>query len=341
MNNPKPHYAGKVDQKLSQGGTTFRAAIASALKEEMLRDESVFLIGEDIGRNGGAFGATLGLYEQFGEERVRDTPIAETAIIGLATGAALLGMRPVAEIMFMDFIFTAMDQIVNNVAKMRYIYGEKGKLPLVIRTACGAGLNAGPTHGQSLYSMFMHVHGLKVAAPSTPYEAKGLLISAIRDDYPVLFLENMSLYRIRGPVPDNESVVPMGKGIVRTKGQHITIVATMAMMHAAMAAAAELNKEGVSLEVIDPCTLIPFDTDTVLESVRKTGRLIIADESPLICSLQSEISAIVVDKAFDYLDAPPVRLGTLAPIPFSPPLESAVLPGKESIIREARKLMQR
>jgi pyruvate/2-oxoglutarate/acetoin dehydrogenase E1 component len=342
MSQVKPHYAGKVEYRLSDEGKSFRRALAEALREEILRDESVFLLGEDIGKNGGPFGVTLGFYEEFGEERVRDTPISEVAIVGLATGAALLGMRPVAEIMFLDFIFTAMDQIVNNVAKMRYIYGEKGKLPLVIRAACGSGLQAGPTHGQSLYSMFVHVPGLKVIVPATPYDAKGLLIAAIRDDDPVLFFEHMRLYTVKDLVPDGSYVLPLGKGEVRRVGRDVTVVATMALMYAALAAADELDEQGISLEVIDPRTLVPFDIDIVVESVRKTGRLIVADESPIRGGVQGEVISLVIERAFDYLDAPPVRLGTLnAPIPFSPSLEREIVPGKDRIIKAARELIRR
>lgn len=344
MSSEKARYAGysgeKVEYQLSQEGKTFRRALATALREEMLRNESVFLMGEDVGKQGGVFGVTLGFYDEFGKERVRDTPISEAAIVGAAAGAALQGMRPVVDLQFLDFYLIAIDQIVNNVAKLRYIYGEKGKVPLVMRAACGAGLRAGPTHGQYYHSVFASISGLKIIAPSTPYDAKGLLTAAIRDDDPVLFLEHVRLYNLKGPVPDEPYVLPIGKGEVRRAGQDITVVATMALVYSALAAADELDKEGISLEVIDPRTLVPFDVDLVVKSVHKTGRLIVADEGPLRCGIQGEIISLVMDKAFDYLDASPVRIGTPnIPIPFSPTLEHEVIPRKDTIIKAVKELL--
>jgi pyruvate dehydrogenase E1 component beta subunit len=337
MTSEKPHYRGTVETRPSENGKRFRRAVAEGLREEMLRDETVFLMGQDIGKNGGPFGVTLGLYDEFGPGRLLDTPICEPTMVGMAVGAALMGMRPVVEMMFMDFLLSATDQMVNNVAKMRYIYGEEGRLPLVVRTACGAGLQAGPTHGQSLYSMFAHIPGLKVVVPSTPYDAKGLLISSIRDNDPVLFVENMRLYRITGDVPDGDYSVPLGQAKIQRAGEDVTVVATMAMMHESIRAAEELQQEGLSIEVIDPRTLVPLDVATILDSVRKTSRLVVVDESPVRCGIQSEIASVVGERAFDSLDAPIQRVGPLdAPIPFSPALESVVLPGKERIIEAVR-----
>ncbi len=340
MTSEKPHYRGIVETKSPKDGTRFRRAVAEALREEMLRDETIFLLGQDIGKNGGPFGVTLGLYDEFGPKRLLDTPICEPTMVGMAVGAALMGMRPVVEVMFMDFLLSATDQIVNNVAKMRYMYGEEGGLPLVIRAPCGAGLQAGPTHGQSLYSIFAHIPGLKVVVPSTPYDAKGLLITSLRENNPVLFIEHMRLYRIMGEVPSESYSIPFGQARIQREGKDVTVVAMLAMMYEALNAAEELQQEGISIEVIDPRTLVPLDVDKILDSVKKTGRLVVVDESPVRCGIQSEIASVVGERAFDFLDAPIQRVGPLdAPIPFSPVLERVVLPGRKNIVEAVKKVM--
>jgi pyruvate/2-oxoglutarate/acetoin dehydrogenase E1 component len=340
MSEIKPHYRSKPEFAVPQSGKRFRRAIAEALSEEMIRDERIYLIGEDIGKNGGSFGVTLGMYDQFGPKRVIDAPISELAQVGIAAGSCLMGMRPIVEMMFLDFLFLAMDQVINTVAKMRYIYGEAGKMPMVIRVACGAGLQAGPTHGQGLYSMFAHVPGIKVVMPSTPYDAKGLLITSIRDDDCVLFCENMRLYGVRGEVPDETYTIPLGKAEVKREGNDVTIVATMALVYSALAAAEELNQKGISAEVLDLRSLVPLDKDTMLNSVKKTHRLVVVDEGPLRCGLQSEIASIAAEEAFDDLDAPIQKVGNLnAPIPFSPVLEEMVLPNKHKIIEAVLKIL--
>lgn len=315
-------------------------ALREALREEMARDERVFLIGEDIGVYGGAFGVTLGLLEEFGEERVRSTPISEAAIIGASVGAALLGMRPVAEIMFLDFITLGMDQLVNQAAKIRYMFGGQVKVPMVVRAPGGSGTGAAAQHSQSLEAWFAHVPGLKVVMPSCPADAKGLLKSAIRDENPVVFLEHKLLYRMKGPVPEGDYVVPLGKAAVRREGRDLTVVATSIMVGKALAAAERLAAEGVELEVIDPRTLAPLDRKTILESVKKTGRLMVVHEAHRTGGFGGEIIASVVEsEAFDYLDSPVVRLaGKDAPLPYNPRLERSAVPQEDDIVAAARRM---
>ncbi|MEK6572904.1 MAG: pyruvate dehydrogenase complex E1 component subunit beta, partial [Chloroflexota bacterium] len=253
---------------------TYAGALNEALRLEMRRDPAIYVAGEDIGQYGGIFGVTKGLLEEFGDKRVRDTPITESAIVGLAVGAAAAGLRPVVELMFVDFIGVAMDQLYNQAAKMKYMFGGKAKLPLVLRTEGGAGMGAAAQHSQCLEAWFMHVPGLKVVIPSTPYDAKGLLISAIRDDNPVVFIEHKMLYGIEGDVPEGAYTIPLGQADVKREGKDVTVVATLAMVHKALNAAKELEKEGVSVGVIDPRTLTPFDEHTLLDSVKKTHRLV-------------------------------------------------------------------
>jgi pyruvate/2-oxoglutarate/acetoin dehydrogenase E1 component len=317
---------------------TYRDALREALVEEMQRDESVFILGEDVGRYWeGAFKVTKGLAETFGEERVRDTPISESAIVGAAVGAAITGMRPIAEIMFGDLTTLAMDQIVNQAAKIHYMFGGQVSVPLVIRTPFGGGVNIAAHHSQSLEAWFMHAPGLLVVAPSTPYDAKGLLKTAIRNDNPVFFCEHKLLYPIKGAIPEETYTVPLGSARVAKEGTDITIIATMFMVHEAINAADMLKKEGVNAEVIDPRTLVPLDTDAIVTSVRKTGRAIVVCEGCKTAGVGAEIAAMIAEEAIDYLDAPLTRVAAAdTPIPFSPPLEKAVLPNRDTIIKAVR-----
>jgi len=320
---------------------TYRDALREALREEMLRDKSVFLLGEDVGRYWkGAFNVTKGLAEEFGDERVRDTPISESAIIGVAAGAAITGMRPIAEIMFGDLSALAMDQIANQVAKLRYMFGGQAKVPVVIRTPFGAGVNIAAHHSQSLEAWFMHVPGLKTAMPSTPYDAKGLLKTAIRDDDPVMFFEHKLLYPIEGAVPEEEYTIPFGVADVKREGGDVTIVATLYMVHKALAAAETLSKQGIDAEVIDPRTLVPLDKQAIVDSVKKTGRIAIVTEDCKTAGVSAEIAAIVAEGALDYLDAPIKRIAELdTPIPFSPPLEQFVIPDEKRIIKAVKEIV--
>ncbi|MEM3627196.1 MAG: alpha-ketoacid dehydrogenase subunit beta [Candidatus Bathyarchaeia archaeon] len=320
---------------------TYREALREALREEMRRDSTVFLLGEDIGRYwGGAFKVTEGLAEEFGDERVRDTPISESAIIGVAVGAAITGMRPVAEIMFGDLTALAMDQIANQAAKIHYMFGGQAHCPMVIRTPFGAGVNIAAHHSQSLEAWFMHVPGLYVAVPSTPYDAKGLLKSAIRGKNPVFFCEHKLLYPIEGEVPEEEYAIPFGVADVKREGTDVTIVATLYMVHKALKAAEELEGEGVSVEVLDPRTLTPLDKQAIIKSVRKTGRIVIVSEDCKTAGVSAEIAAVVAEEALDYLDAPIRRVAEPdTPIPFSPPLERYVIPNEEAIIKAVKEVI--
>jgi pyruvate/2-oxoglutarate/acetoin dehydrogenase E1 component len=320
---------------------TYRDALREALREEMLRDEMVFLIGEDIGRYwGGAFKVTKGLAEEFGDERVRDTPISESAIIGVAVGAAITGMRPVAEIMFGDLSTLAMDQICNQAAKICYMFGGQAKVPLVIRTPFGAGVNIASHHSQSLEAWFMHTPGLLVAVPSTPFDAKGLLKTAIRGNNPVMFFEHKLLYPMEGQVPEEDYTVPFGVAEVRLEGDDVTIFATLYMVHKALEAAQELRRQGISVEVIDPRTLVPLDKQAIIKSVKKTGRIVIVTEDCKTAGVSAEIAAVVAEEALDYLDAPIKRVAEPdTPIPFSPPLEQYVIPNEKTIIKAVKEVL--
>ena len=314
-------------------------AIADAIGEEMARDERVILLGEDVGAPGGTFGATKGLHQQFGGERVRDTPISETAIVGAAIGAAANGLRPIVEIMFMDFIGTCWDQVVNQMAKMRYMFGGQMRLPLVLRTHTGAGLNAGPQHSGSLEAWAVHVPGLKVVMPSTPADIKGLLKSAIRDDNPVIVVENKTLYAMKGEVPAGEHLVPIGCAEVKREGKDVTVVALSRMVHEALTAAELLSKDGISVEVLDPRTLSPLDRDALLASVAKTGRLVIAHEAWGPCGFGAEVAAIAADAGFRSLKAPVRRVTPpFTPVPFSPPMEKFWLPDAGKIAAAVREV---
>jgi len=312
---------------------TFAQALNEALRQEMQRDPLIYVAGEDVGTYGGIFGVTAGLLDEFGEKRVKDTPITESAIIGSAVGAAGTGLRPVVELMFVDFIGVALDQLFNQAAKIKYMFGGKAEMPLVVRASCGAGIAAAAQHSQCLEAWFMHVPGLKVVLPSTPYDAKGLLIAAIRDGNPIVFLEHKLLYGIEGPVPEEPYAIPLGTADVKREGQDVTVVATMNMVHKALAAAEVLSREGISVEVIDPRTLTPFDQDTILNSVKKTHRLIIVTEEVKHAGSSAEIAARVAEHAFDYLDAPIKRVAApFVPVPFSPPLEAEFVPDEAKII---------
>jgi len=323
------------------GRITYREALRQALRQEMRRDSSVFLLGEDIGKCwGGAFKVTEGLAEEFGDERVRDTPISESTIIGAGVGAAITGMRPVAEIMFGDLSALAMDQIANQAAKIRYMFGGQASCPLVIRTPFGAGVNIASHHSQSLEAWFMHVPGLQVAVPSTPYDAKGLLATAIRGNNPVFFCEHKLLYPIEGEVPEEEYTVPFGVADVKRKGSDVTVVATMYMVHKALKAAAALENEGVNVEVIDPRTLTPLDKKTIIDSVKKTGRMVVVSEDCKTAGVSAEIASIVAEEAIDYLDSAIKRVTAAdTPIPFSPPLEQYIIPNEQTIIKAIKEIL--
>jgi len=320
---------------------TYRESLREALREEMQRDQKVFLLGEDIGKYwGGAFKVTDGLAQEFGDERVRDTPISESAIVGTAVGAAITGMRPVAEIMFGDLTALAMDQICNQAAKIRYMFGGQVSCPLVVRTPFGAGVNIASHHSQSLESWFMHVPGLYVAVPSSPYDAKGLLKTAIRGSNPVFFCEHKLLYPIEGEVPEHEYLLPFGKADLKKEGADVTLVAISYMVHKALNAAALLQKEGIDVEVVDPRTLTPLDKATITGSVKKTGRLVIVSEDCRTGGVSAEIAALVAEDALDYLDAPIKRVASPdTPIPFSPPLEQFIIPNEQSIIKAVKEVV--
>lgn len=339
-----PEYVPETQEPVKEHNTRiirFSDAIREALREEMRRDENVFLLGEDIGRYGGIFTATKGLIDEFGSERVRDTPISETAIIGGAIGSALMGLRPVAEIMYMDFLTCAMDQLLNHAPKMSYMTGGQLKLPMVVRTQSSMGRFMGAQHSQFFPAAMMQFPGLKIALPSTPYDAKGLLKTAVRDNNPVLFVEVGQLYTKTGPVPESEYTLSFGKADVKKEGHDVTVVAISNMVHKALDAADELQKERIEIEVLDPRTIVPLDKHGISESVKKTGRLVVAEESCRVNGLGAEIAAFVVEECFDYLDAPISRVAALdTPAPFSPILSDAYVPSKQTIIDAVRKVMK-
>ncbi len=318
---------------------TYLQALNEALKQEMERDENVLIFGEDVGQFGGCFGVTQGLFDQFGEERVRDTPISESVVVGAAAGAAASGLRPVAELMFVDFIGVSMDQLFNQAAKMRFMFGGKATVPMTLRMPQGAGIGAAAQHSQSLESWFMNIPGLKVAIPATPYDAKGMLISAIRDDNPVVFLEHKLLYGVSGEVPDELYTVELGKADVKREGKDVTIVATSLMVHTALEAADKLKADGIDAEVVDLRSLLPLDKETVLESVKKTNSLVIAHEAVTFAGPGAEIAAMVAEEAIDFLDAPIKRVGApFCPVPFSPPLEQFYIPDAGNIIEAVKSI---
>ncbi len=319
---------------------SYREAITEALREEMARDPRVILFGEDVGRAGGSFKVTVGLQAEFGESRVRDTPIAENTLVGMALGAALTGLRPVCEIMFADLMALTMDQVVNFGAKIRYMTGGQAMVPAVIRAPGGITGAAAATHSQSLEAWFYHVPGLKVVMPSCPADAKGLLKTAIRDDNLVIFLEQKSLYNLRGSVPVGEHLVPFGSADIKRPGRDVTVVATGAMVPLALEAGERLGVDGIEIEVIDPRSLVPLDFETILASVKKTGRVITFEEAVLRGSVGSDIAATIMTEVFDYLDGPVVRLGAPpVPVPFSPALEGLIRPTAERLIAAVRSVM--
>ena len=322
---------------------TFQEAVREAMCQKMRSDERVFILGEDIGIYGGAFGVTNGMLEEFGPERVRITPISESAITGCAVGAAMTGMRPILEIQFSDFITIATDQLVNQAAKLRYMFGGKGKVPMVMRTPSGSGVGLAAQHSQSLESWMTHIPGLKVVQPSTPYDAKGLLMAAMEDDNPVVFYEHKVLYGMKGEVPEEPYSIPLGKADIKRSGTDVTIIATSIMVHRALEAADRLSHEGISAEVIDPRTLVPLDTDTSVESVKKTGRAIVVHEAVKRSGFGAEIVSVIQESdAFDFLDAPILRVaGRNIPMPYSSILEKHAVPQVEDIIAAAHTVMQR
>jgi len=319
--------------------TTYIDAITQAMAEEMARDERVFLMGEDVGSYGGAFKTSAGLLERFGAERVIDTPISEIAIVGAASGAALMGLRPIAEMQFIDFITCAYDMLVNFTATSRYRVGSG--CALVVRGPAGAGVHGGPFHSLSPEAMFMNRPGLKIVSPGTVYDAKGLLKAAIRDDDPVIYIEHKFLYRrIKENLPDEDYIVPIGKANIRRSGKDLTIVTWGAMIYVADEAADALAKDGVSVEIIDLRSILPFDEEAILTSVAKTNRVIILHEAPLTGGAGAEFAARIAEKAFDYLDAPVKRVASLdVPTPYSPPLEAFYLPNKDKVLAAARELL--
>ncbi len=320
---------------------TFRQAIHDALVEEMRRDSSVFLIGEDIGTYGGAFGVTAGILDEFGRDRVWETPISEETIVGSAVGAAIVGMKPIAEIMFMDFLTLVLDPLANQAAKVRYMFGGKATVPMVVRMPSGSGTGAAAHHSQSLETILMHIPGLKVVAPSTPYDAKGLLLSAIRDPNPVCFVEHKLLYKTKGEVPNGEYTIPLGVADIKREGTDLTIVTSEIMVHKSLSAAEDVSKEGISVEILDPRTLLPLDVDTITNSVMKTGRLLVVHEAVKTAGWAGEIMASVSESpAWDYLDAPMRRLtGKDVPIPYNRFLERAAVPQEEDIVREIQAIV--
>ncbi len=319
----------------------YREAIREAVIEEMDRDPKVFLIGEDIGKYGGAFRAYKGLLEKYGPDRVINTPISEAAIIGAGIGAAVTGYRPISELMFIDFAALAMDQIVNQAAKIRYMTGDNLNVPLVIRTQGGAGRGVAAQHSQSLEAWFYHVPGLKVVMPATPYDVKGLLKTAVRDNNPVIFIEHKMIYLNKGPVPQEEYLIPFGVADIKREGSDVTIFAYSNMVFKSLQAAVELEKEGISCEIFDPRTLVPLDEEALIKSVKKTGRLVIVSEACQRGSIASDICARINQKAFDYLDAPvKIVAGLNTPIPYNATLEQACIPHKENIISAVKEILQ-
>ncbi|MGI5838020.1 MAG: alpha-ketoacid dehydrogenase subunit beta [Chloroflexota bacterium] len=321
---------------------TYAEAFRDALREEMRRDPSVFVMGEEVGAAGGTFKSFEGLYEEFGPERVVDTPITEEGFTGLGVGAAMTGMRPVIDIMFGDFITMAMDPIINQAAKMYYMTGGQVTVPMVIHTTLGAGRRAAAQHSQSLHAWFAHIPGLRVVIPATPYDVKGLMKTAIRYDGPVVFIDDKMMYRAKGPVPKDEYLIPFGVADVKREGTDVTVVATSSMVYVALDAAELLAKDGISLEVVDPRTVSPLDMETIVASVRKTHRALVVDEGHRSFGASAEIAANIAEMAFDYLDAPVKRYAALdVPVPFSAPLEDATIPNAQGVVELVRGLLER
>jgi pyruvate dehydrogenase E1 component beta subunit len=321
---------------------TYLEAVREAMVQEMERDESVFLIGEDIGEYGGAFQVSYGMLDKFGPDRILDTPITELALTGAAVGAAMIGMRPIAEIMFMDFTTLASEQLVNQAAKLRFMFGGKATVPMVLRTPAGSGTGAAEHHSQSFENWFTHVPGLKVVMPSTPYDVKGLLTSSIRDNNAVLFIEHKLLYKTKGPVPEEQYTIPLGEAEIKREGKDLTIIATAVMVQRSLEAAEELANEGIDVEIVDPRTLRPLDKETLINSVKKTGKVLIVHEAVKTSGIGGEFAAVIAEsEAFGYLEAPIMRLaGKEIPIPYNRNLEYHAVPQVENIIEKARELAE-
>ena len=318
--------------------TTYREAVRDAMSEAMRRDDSVFIMGEDIAEMGGSMGVTQGMLDEFGPDRVRNTPISEMAIVGAGIGAAMAGMRPIVEIMYQDFTTLAMEQLVNQAAKHRYMSGGQLKVPLTVRTQGGAGWSPGAQHAQQLEAWFVHVPGLKVVFPSTPEDVRGLLFGAIYDDNPVMFFEHRTLYGLKGEVPEEIEPIEFGKARIHREGEDVTVVATGRLVHEALAAAEEAEADGISVEVLDPRTLLPLDEDAIVASVEKTNRCVVAHEAVVRMGFGAEVAAIVQERAFDYLDAPVGRVGAkFAPLPFAPVMEEYVIPHSNDVLAAIKK----
>ncbi|WP_129597209.1 alpha-ketoacid dehydrogenase subunit beta [Anaerophilus nitritogenes] len=318
---------------------TFLEAIKTGMDHEMKKNENVYILGEDVGPFGGCFGVTAGLFDKYGDKRVRDTPISEGAIVGCAVGSAATGLRPIAELMFGDFVTVAMDMIVNQAAKMRYMFGGKINLPLVIRMPIGAGVQASAQHSQSIEAWFTHVPGLKVVYPSTPEDALGLMMSSIEDDNPVIFFEHKLLYGMSTEVGDDIKPIPLGVAKVQREGTDVTVIATGKMVHNAIEASEKLAKEGISVEVIDPRTLYPLDKNTIFSSIEKTHKVLVITEEHKRGGYGGEISAMISEECFDDLDAPVVRVGALnVPMPYAPTLENVVIPNTQDIINGIKRM---
>jgi pyruvate dehydrogenase E1 component beta subunit len=328
--------------EVAQREVTFAQAIREALAEEMRRDATVCILGEDVAEAGTPFKVLSGLVEEFGKDRVLDTPISEAGFTGMAVGAAMTGLRPVVDIMFGDFITLTMDQMVNQAAKVHYMSGGRWKVPMVMRTTLGATRRSAAQHSQSLHAWFSHVPGLKVVLPSTPYDAKGLLKTAIRDENPVVFFEDKMMYKLKGPVPTEEYTIPLGVADIKREGNDITLVATSSMVQVALGASALLENAGISAEVIDPRTTWPLDEKSLIDSAKKTSRVIVIDEGYGRYGVTAEIASVIAEGAFYDLDAPVKRMGAMhVPIPFSPPLEDATVPTENSVFEAARTLCNR
>ena len=321
---------------------TLGDAVKEAIAEEMRRDPRVFLMGEDVAEAGTPFKVLTGLFAEFGTDRVIDTPISEAGFTGLGVGAAMTGMRPIIDIMFGDFVALIMDQMVNQASKVHYMSGGKWKVPMVLRTTLGATRRSAAQHSQSLHAWFAHIPGLKVVLASTPYDAKGLMKSAIRDDNPVVFYEDKMMFRYKGPVPTEEYTIPLGVADIKRAGDDITIVATSSMVQVALGAAKMLEEAGISAEVVDPRTIWPLDEKTIIDSVKKTSRAIVLDEGYQRFGVTAEIASVIAEGAFHYLDGPVKRIGAMhVPIPFSPPLEDATVPSEQAVFGAARALCNR
>jgi acetoin:2,6-dichlorophenolindophenol oxidoreductase subunit beta len=321
---------------------SYREAVRDAMSEAMRRDDDVFIMGEDIAEMGGSMGVTQGMLEEFGPDRVRNTPISEMAIVGAGVGAAIAGMRPIVEVMYQDFLTLAMEQLVSQAAKHRYMSGGQVKVPLTVRTQGGAGWSPGAQHAQQLEAWFVHVPGLKVVFASTPEDVRGLLWSSIYEDNPVVFFEHRTLYGLKGEVPDEIEPIELGKARVHREGEDVTVVATGRLVHEALGAANEAEEEGISVEVLDPRTLLPLDEEAIVKSVQKTNRCVVAHEAIVRMGFGAEVAAVVQEKAFDYLDAPVERVGAkFAPLPFAPVMEQYVIPHQQDVLAAIKRTTER